>query len=164
MLEYKIIDNFLAEEDFAQIKNLMCGSNFPWFFQESVAEAGQEFIPDFYFTHLFYSSDTGVNSPGSSLVEPILKKINLNTLIRVKANMYPNVGKYIENGNHVDYPFDHKGAIFYINTNNGFTILEDGTKVNSVANRILFFDSSKPHRSTYCTDEKVRININFNYF
>ena len=60
-------------------------------------------------------------------------------------------------------PFPHKGFLFYVNTNNGFTILEDGTKVESIANRALFFDSSKSHKSTTCTDEDIRVNININY-
>ena len=47
------------------------------------------------------------------------------SIIRIKANFYPNQNKYIEHEKHVDYPYKHKGAIFFINTNNGFTILED---------------------------------------
>ena len=41
---------------------------------------------------------------------------------------------------------------------------EDGTKIESVANRVLLFDSSRPHSSTRCTDQKVRVNINLNYY
>jgi len=37
-------------------------------------------------------------------------------------------------------------------------------KVESVENRLLLFDPSETHNSTSCTDEKVRVNINFNYF
>ena len=59
--------------------------------------------------------------------------------------------------------FPHKGAIFYINTNNGFTVLEDGTEIASVSNRLLLFNPSEPHHSTSCTDVKRRVNINFNY-
>ena len=66
--------------------------------------------------------------------------------------------------NHVDYPFPHKGAIFYLNTNNGLTILEDKVEVESIENRLLLFDSSKQHKSTTCTDDKCRINVNFNFF
>jgi hypothetical protein len=29
---------------------------------------------------------------------------------------------------------------------------------------ILLFDPSKPHNSTTCTDDKCRVNVNFNYF
>ena len=50
-----------------------------------------------------------------------------------------------------------------MNTCNGFTILDDGTKIDSIENRALLFDPSKLHHSTTCTDEKVRINIILNY-
>ena len=40
----------------------------------------------------------------------------------------------------------------------------DKTKIDSVENRILFFDPSIPHDSENCTDQKVRVNININYF
>ena len=80
-----------------------------------------------------------------------------------KRNLYPNQNKFIEHDTHIDYDEPHQAAIYYINTNNGYTKLEDGTKVSSIANRMLFFDGSKNHQSTNCTDEKIRLNINFNY-
>ena len=55
-------------------------------------------------------------------------------------------------------------SIFYVNTNNGYTKFEDGTKVESVANRMVIFPSNMKHIGTSCTDEKTRVVINFNYF
>ena len=78
--------------------------------------------------------------------------------------MYPSTPKIVYHDPHVDIPWQHKGAIFYVNTNNGVTVLEDGTEIESIENRLLLFDSSKEHSSTSCTDAKVRVNINFNYF
>ena len=87
------------------------------------------------------------------------------SLIRIKANAYPKNGnKIIKHRPHIDNSFEHKGAIFYLNTNNGKTILKDGTEIDSIANRMLLFDSSKSHSSTNCTDAKMRFNININYF
>jgi hypothetical protein len=50
--------------------------------------------------------------------------------------------------------------VIYIHNLNfdGFLIIE------SIENRALFFDSSKPHSSTTCTDKQMRINFNMNYF
>ena len=56
-----------------------------------------------------------------------------------------------------------KTSTYYINTNNGWTEFEDGGKVESVANRMLVFDSNLVHGGVSCTDEKTRILINFNY-
>ena len=65
---------------------------------------------------------------------------------------------------HVDYPFPHRNAVFSINTCDGYTKLEDGTKVESVANRMVTFPGNIEHRGTSCTDKKIRVVINFNYF
>ena len=97
-------------------------------------------------------------------VEPILNKIDHRVLIRCKANMYPSTPVITHHDPHVDLEYEHKGAIFYFNTINGVTVLEDGTEIESIENRLLLFDSSKKHNSTSCTDAKVRVNINFNYF
>ena len=96
---------------------------------------------------------------------PLDYKIIDNTLSeeRAKANLYGRTKELVHHDNHADTNFSHKGAIFYINSNNGFTVLEDGTEIKSVRNRLLLFDPSKPHHSTSCTDDKRRVNINFNY-
>ena len=112
--------------------------------------------------HFF--EDYKINSHNFDIIKPILYVLKPNALIRVKGNLYPNLNIDINNAYHIDYEFEHKGAIFYVNTNNGKTILEDGTEIDSVENRLLIFDASKPHCSTHCTDEKIRVNINFNYF
>ena len=54
-------------------------------------------------------------------------------------------------------------SILYLNTNNGYTEFEDGTKVESVANRFISFPIETKHRGTSCTDKKIRVVINFNY-
>ena len=51
-----------------------------------------------------------------------------------------------------------------MNTCNGYTLFKDNTKVESVANRFVSFDSQLEHTGTSCTDENIRVLINFNYF
>ena len=55
-------------------------------------------------------------------------------------------------------------SIFYMNTNNGYTEFENGAKVESVENRMVVFPAEMKHRGTSCTDKKIRVVINFNYF
>ena len=45
-----------------------------------------------------------------------------------------------------------------------FMDLLDRPKVDSVENRMIFFDPTKPHASTNTTDQVRRVNIVFNYF
>jgi hypothetical protein len=163
-MQYEVIDNYLPKEEFEAIKNIMMGFNFPWYYNPDVAALGEDkYVNSMYFTHNFCNGAV-VNSGFFDVIRPLLNKIGVKALVRVKGNLYTNVGSLLENDRHVDDDFSHKGAIFYINTNNGPTTLEDGTKIDSVANRVLLFDPSKPHHSTFCTDQKIRVNININYF
>jgi hypothetical protein len=159
---HEIIDNFLPNNIFSELKNILMSPEYPWFYQSSVTNGKHQSTEPYYFANLLY--DGCHPQPLYHLCLPILDILKPKSLIRIKTNLYPNIGRYIENENHTDYDFPHNGAILYVNTNDGYTILEDGTKIDSVANRLLKFDPSKPHRSTHCTDQKVRVNINFNYF
>ncbi len=162
-----VIDNYLPREQFEELKNIICSDNFqwPWYYNKFVDDREKgETHEHFCFNHLVYDHYVQNSSFFEDFL-PLINKINPNALIRVKVNAYPKNGdKIITHNSHIDYDFTHKGALFYLNTCNGKTILEDGTEIDSVANRILFFDSSRPHQSTNCTDAKMRFNININYF
>jgi hypothetical protein len=160
-MKYEIIDNFLPTEDFIKIKNLMLDGYFPWYYKNGVTEGKSN--DGFYFTHTFYN-DYAINSEKFILLSPIILKLNPKSIIRIKGNFYPKTEKIIEHKKHIDCFFEHKGFIFYINSNNGFTKLYDGTIIESIENRGLFFDAHLEHNSSTCTDQDGRININFNYF
>lgn len=180
---FEIIDNFLSEEDFLPIQKFMTGAYFPWYFNESTVYLGddlhdwlephQEFdLCDFQFIHNFYmvNQEYGypeVNSPHGQLLNPILKKLNNFSLIKAKANLRTIYKDNQDNHPiyyHRDYDIDCTTAIFYINTNNGYTIFKDTKqKVECVANRMVKFDSKLEHAGISSTDEKQRIVINFNY-
>jgi len=162
--KYKIIDNFLDEETFLNIKNVMEGVTFPWYLVKDVNEVHINKKNDLtsYLVHMFFYQVS--HSSYFDLLKPILNKMNVKSLIRIKGNVYFNTKKMDTHEPHVDYSFPHQGAIFYINTNNGKTILENNVKIDSVENRLLLFESFKNHSSTNTTDSKFRMNINFNYF
>lgn len=162
-IKYKVIDNFLPKENFNILKTLMLSKNFPWYYFPNITFPKTSKGNLFYMQHLFFEKEP--NSAFYSIIkENLLNFIDIKSLIRVKGNFYPNQNIKDIDEMHVDYTFKHKGAIFSINTNNGGTLLKDKTKIDSVENRILFFDPSIEHDSENCTDEKVRINININYF
>ena len=50
-----------------------------------------------------------------------------------------------------------------MNTNDGYTIFDNGTMINSVKNRLITFPAKMKHAGTSCTDQKRRVVINFNY-
>ena len=159
--DIQIIDNVLEKEQFKDIQALMLSLHFPWYYTSTVTNPDEKYNI-YYFTHIFYK-EYSKNSDFYNVLLPLIKVIKPNALIRIKGNMYPNVNKKIQNDFHIDYPYEHKTAIFYINTNNGPTVFKSGKKVQSKENRLLIFNNQH-HASTYCTDQKVRVNININYF
>lgn len=161
MIETRVIDNFLDKDVFDNIKQTIESNSFPWFFEKEVTYPGQ-ISDEYYLIHVLFS--VYPNSDYFNCILPVLEKLKVKALMRAKVNLYPNIGKFVENDPHFDYEFEHQAAILYLNTNDGFTILNDGTKIESVENRVLLFDGSTLHQSTHCTNQKARLNINFNYF
>jgi hypothetical protein len=163
-MNVEIFDDFLPIEDFKVIESsILEDAYFPWYYNKLLDEK-DDYLHNFQFTHLFYTN----YSPASNwytLLFTLLKKINPSALIRIKANLIPLTNSIIEHQFHSDIKFTKcKTAIFYLNTNNGYTAFKDGTKINSIKNRLVLFDSNLEHRGTTCTDQKYRCLINLNYF
>ena len=161
-MDKKIIDNFLPQDYFVHLQRIMTDHNFPWLYNAEVANRG-EIQDHFYFTHNLFQDF----QPTSSIFEefvPFFKQLEMNAMVRARALLYVNQGRQIVHEKHIDFKFPHKTAVFYMNTNNGYTEFEDGTKVESVENRIVFFDGSIPHNSSTCTDQKIRVVVSINYF
>jgi hypothetical protein len=161
MSNLNIIDNFLSEEEFESIHGLMMGSDFPWYFNNGILVKDKD-DTKFQFTHTFYMNSMA-QSNFIDRLNPIFTKISANALIRVKSNLQTRSNSVVETGLHTDTNFPCTTAIFYINTNNGYTAFEDGTRVDSVANRLVSFDSNMKHSGTTHTDTATRVLINFNY-
>jgi hypothetical protein len=155
----KIIDNALPLEDYRNIVDTLFSNRFGWNLCEKIASDND----GYYFVHRFYQN-YGVESQHISLIVPIINILQPKAIIRIKANLYPSSEALNVHDFHSDQTYEHKGAIYYVNSNDGYTELEDGTKIKSVENKLMLFDSLKPHRSTGCTDANVRVTINFNYF
>lgn len=169
-LKLEILDNFLCEKTFYLLQEILIGnsSNFPWYLNNYVVDENNleenKDINIFQFTHMFYYK----HKPYSeliNLIDPIINKIDPLSLLRIKANLLIKTDKIKLFPFHTDYlNFEGKTSIFYINSNNGQTIFKDGTKVNSVENRLITFNSNALHTGTTCSDQSVRCLINFNYF
>ena len=156
----KIIDNFLPKEEFLKIKNYLMGPYFEWYYNPFVDYTDQLFdifdLDNYQFIHNFTESDI--------ILIPLLKKLNIKEVIRIKSNLSPRTEKIIKRKFHIDVDVENtQTSIFYINTNDGWTEFEDGTKVESIENRLVTFDSNLRHRGTSCTNSKIRVVINLNY-
>jgi hypothetical protein len=158
-VSYTIIDNFLEKSHLEEIQRVYLSDTMPW----CMGIVHENDKANTYFVHHIHTGHTIVSNYSNPII-PLIEKINPRALMRVKANLYVRTDNLITHAPHIDYSHEHKAAIFYVNTNDGFTILNDGTKIESVANRLLMFEAHKQHQSTNCTDERARVNINFNYF
>ena len=191
-MDIKVIDNFLSQSEFEIIcKNTIEREDLQFTFVSDVENvgSGSDDYWSWYLIHMVYSKTASPKSflmdvagfqevESSPLAEPqseiytnICDKFvprfkqvaNFRNLIRIKINAYPYTNIVKEHKDHIDSDFKHTGAVFSLNTCDGFTKFYDGTKVESVANRIVFFDASKFHHSTTTSNAKLRYNINFNF-
>ena len=167
-MENKIIDEFLPQETFKEIQNEILSSRFPFFITNKVNDyqTGENQF-DWYANHTIYEDNVAKSSYYNEWGNIFLDRINqiakVRALLRIKVNFYPNSKKLIEHAPHTDDEFTHIGAVFSLNTCDGFTRLHDGGKIDSVENRVVFFDASTPHNSTTTTTDIGRYNINFNF-
>ena len=164
----KIEDNFLDQEEFDGLQNVIMGDNISWYYNSFVVFVDD--IDRYQFVHYFYGEGIPA-SPFVKRLNTILDIIDPISIYRIKANLITRTPNIIENTFHVDVgnvseeKLKHMTtSIFYMNTNNGYTEFEDSTKIECIANRMITFPANMKHRGTSCTDEKRRVVINFNYF
>jgi len=162
MVEYKVIDNFLPEDVFLNIKSELSLSMIPWHWNDKIAFEEDE-CSDGYFASVLYDDSVGILHPAFKIISPLLDKINPNLCFRVKMNLYTRTENLIHHSDHRDMDISHRGGLFSLNTCDGFTVIE-GKEIESVANRMIYFDPSVLHHSTNCTNASARMNININYY
>jgi len=172
MIPYTM-DNYIDGDIFKSITDIVMGPDFTWHYSHSVAD-GQVEEDEIYFCHNLYMGlaeppkDGSMPQPPSKseyydLFEPVFNKLpEFNILIRAKVNLYGRTSKIVHHKDHIDMTQSHRGGVFSLNTCDGGTVIGD-EKFDSVSNRMLFFDPSKPHHSTTCTNTKRRVNLNINY-
>jgi len=142
-------------------------SPFPWFYADRIVF--EDDVDKFQFFHAFYDNHMPM-SPFANELDSIINIIQPFSIVKIRAKLLTRTPEIIESSFHVDLPLLEENltqwttSIFYMNTNNGYTKFEDGTIVESVANRMVFFSTDMKHTGTSCTDEKTRVVINFNYF
>ena len=162
----KVIDNFLEKEEADKIEKEFLHPFFPWYYASSINpdfdHLQEKPNHQFQFVHSFFFEHK-IQSNGWSILEPIINKLKIKALIRVKANCIPMTEQIITHGFHIDYK-DNLTAIYYVNSNNGYTEFETGEKVESIKNRMIIFNSNVKHRGTTCTDKHTRMNVNINFY
>lgn len=165
-MSIQLQDNLLPEAELNKIVDVMLSRDgrFPWYLNRVVTDdlalPGEE---NLQLVHNFYKN----HAPQSTMVDllnPILVRLNPKAIVRIKANINFRAAEVKPHGFHTDVDYDCWTSVFYLNTNNGKTIFEDGTVVESIANRLATFPSLMSHTGTSTTSAPFRSLINFVYF
>ena len=165
----KIIDDLLSYQDWSNLKTILSGHAFDWYFSDVIYDyelgSSDDDLDNWQFCHCLYK-DHFPQSTRYDLLTPFLNndKIIINSLVKAKINNQPRSHSIIKQGFHVDVDFKCTTGIYYVNSNDGYTEFEDGTKVESKSNRFVTFNSDVRHTGTTCTNKKQRLVININYF
>lgn len=155
-MKYEIFDNFLPENQFVQIDlNIVTPQATSWFLNDKLGTLN--------FSHTFYSNGAP-NSDKFSLCKPLIEKLNVKSLMGASAFLYLQTNK-LEKIKPVDIKdFTHKSAVYFLNTNNGYIMLNDKEKIQAIENRMVVFDNTDLTLMTNCTDKMYRAVIEFHYF
>ena len=152
-------ENFIEDLDlFKDMKNTIL--DIPYFYKQSIGNWSD--TEDFNFMHMLYENNEQKSMQFNALLMPLLSRLTFNYLLRAKVNFYTKKSKFIKTAFHVDSEEPHQVALYSLNTNNGYTEFEDGTKIPSVENQMIIFDGALKHCSASPTDTNIRVNININ--
>ena len=169
----QVIDNFLSTKDWQRIeKTMITGGLLPWCYN-NMKVSGDDSINNYQFTHEFFNFHS-INGPCQrsesshlEILKPLVDKLNMVALHRIKGNLEPLKAERHYSNWHTDINPPTKNmttAIYYVNTNDGYTEFENGRKVKCFKNRFVSFPSNLKHRGVSQTDNKVKCIINLNYF
>jgi len=169
MTDVKVFDDFMNKFQFKEMQDKILSPTFSWNVGNVIRPDSTD-IPIKYniqMTHLFYASP-GVMSDALPIIAPLLDNLPMEIFVRAKANTTFASEEIIEHGMHMDIePYDFAKlcttAIFYLTNNNGYSKFEDGTKIESVENRLVTFPSTMKHTGTSCTNVNRRVVLNLNY-
>jgi len=166
---YRVIDNFLPEEEFTAVRDSLTSPTFPWAYHPGVDEClSEDEINDlrkYQFVYCFNVWGQWQGNP--QVIYPVLNKLKPLSVLYVKLNLQVYSPEYMVNKLHADLSCaqnpEHMTAVYYINTCNGKTIFDTGEEINSVANRVLIFPGNRLHTGTSVTDSKTRYVLNVNF-
>tara|TARA_R110000772_G_scaffold21060_1_gene58247 strand:+ start:5320 stop:5799 length:480 start_codon:yes stop_codon:yes gene_type:complete len=150
--------SFLPRGEIVELNKIVLGNLFEWFIQGVYDERDTQK----QFVHIFYKNDRP-SSPHFPIIKPILDRLDIKKLMRVKLNLLTKTNEIVEHDYHKDSESsDALTSILYLNTNNGYTRFKD-KKIKSEANTLITFPSATLHSGTTCTDEGFRLVLNIVY-
>jgi hypothetical protein len=138
----QIIDNFLDQDEFAEMTKILLGAKFPWFYGEYVSldPKDADTIKDPLaretsgFHHVVFDREYSAKSFSYEYLTPLFEKIETvfgytkDHMIRARLGLkFQKPGFTSENYNlpHVDYYYPHDTLLFYLHDTDGDTRIFD---------------------------------------
>ena len=155
-----------------EIKSVLCGDNFAWYYNPSIGYMKEE--AGFQFTHTFWQREQQ-SSALLGLVKPLVYLAEMHTgkkikgLYRVKANLRvpSNIPDSMEEIHQDHIQNNYMTLLYYVNDSDGDTEFyadDKKTLVESITpktNSAVWFDSKTWHKSSPPVTNKQRVVINF---
>ena len=176
--DLKIIDDFLQEDKFKRVQDMFNHEETSWFYTPGISDddssakfSSNNPLDNFMFAHMIYAEylprSNAFQELNDILIPALTNEIGMdfNAMTRMKANLYPRTQEVNIHPWHKDTSTQPllRGALLMLNTCDGYTGFIDGTKVDSVANRMVLFDATEKHHSTSTSNASVRLTLNVNY-
>jgi hypothetical protein len=159
--KYNVIENYLNNNDAKEIEQLLFCDDFPWYYSKEILKNDGKF----YFFHHLIKNNSMVSIYSYKIILPLINnfKNEIKHIHRARINCFTKGEKQIGYGQHYDHVFPHKILLYYVNTNNGYTYLNNKYKINSIKNNLAVIDGNIPHEIFSHTNTNLRITINITY-
>ncbi len=153
-----VINNFLDNDEFFEIKKLLSSKKFPYFLTQNSKVLVHPIIDKTEYS-LFLEP----------LISKLSKKLKVKTIIssetyliiKDKENVSLNIGK--KDPYDISLNDDSLTSLLYINSNNGYTQILGKDKIDPVQNRLLTFSSNISYEETTPTKESFKSVIKLIY-
>lgn len=167
-----IKDCVVGEKWATDIEMTFLNKEFPWYYVDDIThDCGNNNVYGFYHG-IFLEGKTLSNT--YNLVMPILyqmcdkNSIDIKQIIRVRVGLITRSGVEQYHTPHVDYFFEHKTMLYYVNDSDGETFFFDDAK--NITDKVLpekgkcvLFDGKTLHASSSPIKHNRRIVINYNF-
>ena len=164
--------NFSESSYFQEISSLICGNEFPWFYNENISYKNRNNnLNEHGFSHwIIHPNRPDILTMHQDFFMPLLLNIkkyaNKDKIIRARIDMTIVSTEKFNHDWHKDFDYKNVASVFYINETDGETIvLEKGTKkiIKPEINKLAIFDGDAMHTGCSPIQHKRRILINSNY-
>ena len=92
----QIVQKFIQQKEvFENIRRSVMDPNFPWFYSGTTASLYDK--SDYLFYHWLYQDGHQISDHFNSVLVPLLGRLNLNSLLRCKVNLYTKKTKTYKN-------------------------------------------------------------------